>query len=378
VSSKRSIFVEADSTDKAFVPVPGAIDAGGTAAHRAISAWLTVLLGLVVCLILAGGLTRLTDSGLAITEWKPLAGALPPTTAQAWEEEFRKYRTIPEYQLQNKGMSLAEFKTIYWWEWGHRQLARLVGLVWAAGFLWFLLRRQIPPGWAGRLLLPGVCGAVQGGLGWWMVSSGLTGRMVDVASCRLAMHLGLAFVILGLVAWYRWQMLRSATDLFRASRHRDRAFVRVGTVFVALVFGQIILGALVAGIDAGRSYAQWPLMAEGEFLPSGAFDLVPLWANFTQNAALVQFNHRMLGYGVLLYAAWAWWRARRHPNGALRRACARAGAAVLVQAVIGIITIVTAAPWHVAIVHQFGAVVVLISVLHARFLAAYPMAQGIR
>lgn len=344
--------------------------AGTPAARRAISLWLTLMLGMVICLVLVGGLTRLTDSGLSITEWKPVTGALPPIGAEAWNEEFQKYRAIPEYQLQNKGMSLKEFKFIYWWEWGHRQLARMIGLVWALGFFWFLARRQIPPGWTGRLLLIGALGGLQGAIGWWMVSSGLTGRMLDVASYRLATHLGLAFVILCFISWYRWQMMRSDAELLDMAQKRDAGFISLSNVFLVLVFAQILLGALVAGIDAGRSYSEWPMMAEGEFLPSESFDLTPFWTNFTENAALVQFNHRMLGYLVLAFTAYAWWRARIHA--VLAPLYSLIAILILAQMVLGIVTVVTAAPWQIAIVHQLGAIIVILAVLYARFLAAYP------
>ena len=165
-------------------------------ARGAVRVWLMILFALVVVMIAVGGLTRLTDSGLSITEWKPVTGALPPMSAADWEAEFALYKQIPEYQLQNRGMSLEEFKVIYWWEWGHRQLGRVIGLVWALGFFFFLFTKRIPTGWTGRLLLLGALGGLQGAIGWWMVSSGLTGTMLDVASYRLATHLGLAFVIM--------------------------------------------------------------------------------------------------------------------------------------------------------------------------------------
>ncbi len=183
--------------------------------------WLIVLFALVAAMIVVGGLTRLTDSGLSITEWKPVTGALPPMNAEAWQAEFAKYQTIPEYQLQNKGMTLSEFKSIYWWEWGHRQLGRVIGLVWAAGFLAFLATKRIPTGWTPRLLGIGVLGGLQGAIGWWMVSSGLSGDSLDVASYRLATHLGLAFVILGFITWYILMLDRREADLMQARRNRE-------------------------------------------------------------------------------------------------------------------------------------------------------------
>lgn len=237
------------------------IDKGRRGARGAIRIWLMMLFVLVMAMIVVGGLTRLTDSGLSITEWAPVSGALPPMSEAAWQSEFDKYRQIPEYQLQNVGMSMAEFKFIYWWEWGHRQLGRFVGLVWALGFVGFLVTRKIPPGWTGRLLLLGGLGGLQGAIGWWMVASGLTGDRIDVASYRLATHLGLAFVILGVIAWFTFQLGRSERDLMQQRRVREGKLFSMSTGLMHFTFLQILLGALVAGIDAGRNYTDWPLMA---------------------------------------------------------------------------------------------------------------------
>lgn len=378
MTGKRSIFEEV-SSDSAGPKVArtGAISKSASGAIPAIRRWLHVLLLLVVVMILVGGLTRLTDSGLSITEWKPVTGAVPPLSETTWQEEFAKYQDTPEYLLQNKGMSLAEFKTIYWWEWGHRQLGRVMGLVWALGFLWFFFRRAIPTGWTARLLSLGVLGGAQGALGWWMVSSGLTGRMVDVASYRLALHLGLAFVILSLISWFLFLLRKTPEDLLRARRSREGALGQLAGILIALVFVQILLGALVAGIDAGRGYIDWPLMG-GQFLPSESFDYVPLWSNFFENPALVQFNHRMVGYLVGLFAVFVWWRSRRSPMKATKSAFNFVLVGVGLQMVLGILTVLYAAPWHFAILHQFGAIVVLVFALKARFSALYPAQQSLR
>lgn len=378
MSKQRSIFEDV-ATDKPAEDAPkgGLIDAGKTGARRAIAAWLLGLFALVACMIIVGGLTRLTDSGLSITEWKPVTGAVPPMSEAVWQDEFAKYKEIPEYQLQNKGMSLAEFKVIYWWEWGHRQLGRLVGLVWAIGFFYFLARRQIPKGWTGRLVFVGALGGLQGAIGWWMVSSGLTGRMLDVASYRLATHLGLAFVILGFLIWFAWQLQRSEMELFQARRNKEQRFVTLTTLLLALAFVQILSGALVAGIDAGRGYIDWPLM-NGQFLPDESFDYAPFWSNFFENPALVQFNHRMLGYITLAATLYLWYSSRGSAIVATRRACVWVLATVLAQMVLGIVTVLNAAPWQWAILHQLGAIIVIVSVLNARFSALYPKAQTLR
>ncbi len=378
MNNKRSIFEEVE-TGKATAAGPkgGLIDSGKSSARRMVSVWLMILFALVVLMIAVGGLTRLTDSGLSITDWKPVTGAIPPTSEQVWISEFEKYQAIPEFQLQNKNMTMSEFKTIYWWEWGHRQLGRIIGLVWAVGLVFFWLTKRIPSGWTGRLLLVGGLGGLQGAVGWWMVSSGLTGRMVDVASYRLATHLGLAFGILLVLAWFAWLLRRNEKDLFQARRQKDARMIRLVNILLVLAFVQILLGALVAGIDAGRGYIDWPLM-NGEFLPSESFDYEPMWTNFFENPALVQFNHRMMGYLVFLFTAYVWWQSRGSAIRATKRAFDWVLVMVLGQMVMGIGTVLYAAPWHIAIVHQFGAVVVVTLILRAGFEATYPKAQSLR
>jgi heme a synthase len=378
MADKRSIFEEVSAeTKSADKPAGGLIDSTKQNARRAIRIWLAILLGLVALMIVIGGLTRLTDSGLSITEWKPIAGAIPPMNAADWQVVFEKYQLSPEYLLQNKGMTLAEFKSIYWWEWGHRQLGRLIGLVWAIGFFWFLARRQIPTGWTARLVGLGVLGGLQGAIGWWMVSSGLSGRMVDVASYRLAIHLGLAFIIIGLIIWYLMGLSRGAQDMLQARRAREESLARLATILGMLVFAQILLGALVAGIDAGRGYIDWPLMG-GQFLPSESFDYTPFWSNFFENPALVQFNHRMLGYVVFLFAAFTWWQSRRSALRATKQAFNWLMGAILLQMVLGITTVLYAAQVHIAITHQIGAILIVALVLRARFAAMFPAAQSLR
>ncbi|MGP6086196.1 heme A synthase [Antarctobacter jejuensis] len=378
MATKRKLFEEVGEQGKSpAAPAGGMIDAGKRGARGAIRVWLISLFLLVVVMIAVGGLTRLTDSGLSITEWKPITGALPPMSAEAWQVEFDKYKEIPEYQLQNEGMSLAEFKTIYWWEWGHRQLGRVIGLVWALGFFGFMAARAIPTGWTPRLLLLGVLGGLQGAIGWWMVSSGLGGEMLDVASYRLATHLGLAFVILGFIAWYVYTLTYEERALMQARRSAEPKLYSMTTGLLHLTFLQILIGALVAGIDAGRTYNDWPLMA-GDFFPSNALDLEPLWRNFFENAGLVQFIHRVVGYLVLIFGVVVWLRSRRSPNTDTRFRYNAVFAVLLLQIALGIVTVVYIAPWHVAIVHQLGAVALWALILRARFAARYPAPQSIR
>jgi heme a synthase len=340
-------------------------------ARRAIQIWLMVLFALVVAIIAVGGLTRLTGSGLSITDWRPVTGAIPPMTETDWQREFDAYREIDQYRLLNLGMSLQEFKFIYWWEWGHRQLGRLVGLIWAAGFLWFWLRGQIPPGWTGRLLALGALGGLQGAIGWWMVASGLGEGMVAVASYRLAVHLGLAFVILGLIAWYVMRLGRSQAALLQARRGRESRAFSMSTGLMHFAFLQILLGALVAGIDAGRGYTDWPLMAGGIF-PPGMFEIEPVWRNFFENDGLVQFIHRKAGYLLALFALFVWLRGRRSLYAPVRAAFNTMVLVMAAQIVLGVLTVVYAAPWQLAIAHQLLAVGLWVAIIRARFLAGYP------
>ncbi|MFB9148193.1 heme A synthase [Roseovarius ramblicola] len=377
MSGKRSIFEDVDAGQRQTAPRGGVIDAGRRGARRGIRLWLMALFALVAVMIAVGGLTRLTDSGLSITEWKPVTGALPPMDQTVWQEEFDRYRAIPQYELLNKGMSLAEFKAIYWWEWGHRQLGRVIGLVWALGFFGFLLARQLPKGWTGRLLGLGALGGAQGAIGWWMVSSGLGDGMIAVASYRLAVHLGLAFVILGLIAWYVMALGREERELMQARRGREGRLFGLSTGLMHFAFLQILLGALVAGIDAGRTYTDWPLMAGG-LLPPDMMDLAPWWRNFFENPGTVQFIHRVSGYLLLAFAVVVWLRGRRSAHGVTRGAFTAMFAVLVLQMSLGIMTVLYIAPWHLAIAHQFVAVVLWVLILRARFLSQYPRATSIR
>ena len=385
MATKRKLFEEVGAGGPAVAVSPGGlIDGRGKGARRGIRAWLLVIFALVALMIVVGGLTRLTDSGLSITEWKPVTGAIPPLNAADWAAEFAKYKASPEFQLQNTAMTLDEFKSIFWWEWGHRQLGRVIGLVWAVGFFGFLLAKQIPPRWTKRLLAIGALGGLQGAIGWWMVSSGLTGAMVDVASYRLATHLGLAFIILGLITWYALLLGRTETDLLVARRAGERKLVVKATGLMHLAFVQILLGALVAGIDAGRAFPTWPDMngqffpADAFYVPDGAGGSLPVWHAFFENPGLVQFIHRMWGYGLFAYGVLVWLRGRASGNFATRRAFHAVMLMMVAQVALGIFAALTAAQPHVAITHQIGAVVLWVLIIRARHLSMYPVAGSIR
>ena len=381
MAGKRKLFEEVEAGAQVPVlPMGGLIDrAGSGGARGGIRIWLALIFALVAAMIVVGGLTRLTDSGLSITEWAPIHGAIPPLNAADWAEEFVKYQASPEYQLQNSAMTLESFKSIFWWEWGHRQLGRVIGLVWAVGFFGFLAARRIPVGWTGRLLLLGALGGVQGAIGWWMVSSGLQGQRVDVASYRLAVHLGLAFVIFGLIAWFFFLLGRSETDLMQARRAGEAKLKSLSTGLMHLTFLQILLGALVAGIDAGRGYPTWPLM-NGQVFPADAF-YVPggaVWQAFFENPGLVQFNHRLVGYLLFAMGIVAWLRGRKSAHKATRVAFHAIMAMLVAQLTLGVVTALTAASVHVAITHQIGAIILWVLVIRARYLSIYPVAGTIR
>jgi cytochrome c oxidase assembly protein subunit 15 len=329
--------------------------------QRAIRLWLIGVAALIFAMVLVGGATRLTESGLSIVEWQPVTGTVPPLSQAAWEAEFAKYRTIPQYQQTNRGMSLAEFKTIYWWEWSHRLLGRLIGVAFLLPFLWFMWRGWIGPGLRWRLWTIFGLGALQGAVGWWMVASGLAGR-TSVSQYRLAFHLTLACVIFAAVLWTAQRMLRRPFAL------PPRRLAVTADVLVVLVLAQIYLGALVAGLRAGLIYNTWPSI-DGAFIPNTAslFFQAPWWRNLFENTLTVQFNHRMLAYTV-------WIVAMLHLADALRTRDWRGGAltvagAVTLQAALGIVTLLHQAPLSLALAHQGMAMAVLtVSVLHAESL----------
>ena len=328
----------------------------------AVAAWLFVVAAMVVAMVVVGGMTRLTGSGLSITEWRPVTGAIPPLNAAAWASEFAKYQHIPQYQLVNRGMSLAQFQWIYGWEWTHRLLGRLIGVVFAAPFVFFLWRRMIPRRLWWRCGVIFALGALQGLVGWWMVASGLADR-VSVAPERLATHLGLALVLYaaciwtGLEAWNgRSRALREPARLWRVL-----AFTLLGAVFV-----QVLLGALVAGSGAGHVNTDWPLMA-GRVIPR---DYVAagqgVFGSLVHGVAAVQFNHRVFAYGLWIAAlAFALALGRdRYVAAPVRWTAWGLFASLTLQALLGIWTLRSAAPLGLSALHQLGAVGVLTMALY--------------
>lgn len=378
MTPKRSIFEEvSEKSATPATPKGGLIDTRPKGARKAIRIWLFVLFALVAAMVIVGGATRLTDSGLSITEWKPVTGALPPMNEADWQKEFTLYQATPQYALVNAHMTLSQFKGIYWWEWSHRQLGRMIGLIWALGFVFFWATKRIPTGWWGRLFLVGVLGGLQGVIGWWMVASGLTNDMVRVASYRLATHLGLAFFILCVIGWYAMALGRSEADLLQSRRMGDRRLSAMAGVVLVIAFVQVLLGALVAGIDAGRGFTDWPLMG-GEWLPPDPFSISPVWRNFFEDPGLVQFDHRMVGYVLFIVAIAVAFRGRRSPHMSTRIAFSWLGAWIFVQVGLGIITLMNAAPLYLGLLHQAGAIIAITLIQRARFMARYPKVGSVR
>ena len=326
---------------------------------RAVRAWLILVAALIFTTLIVGGATRLTESGLSITEWKPVTGVLPPMSQGDWQAEFDKYREIPQYRELNRGMTLQQFKTIYWWEWSHRFLARLVGAAFLLPFLYFLWRGMIPRELRTRLWLIFLGGAALGAVGWWMVASGLAGSArTSVSQYRLAFHLTLACVVYAAIVWTAQQMIARA-------REHVAPRLKVGAVvLVVLVIVQIYAGALVAGLDAGMSFNTWPLI-DGAFFPAGdrLWFETPWWRNLFENILTVQFNHRMLAYAIWMLATLHAFDAR----GSVALGSAVTLAIVItLQAVLGIVTLLHVAPLGLALAHQGMAVIVLTAaVLHA-------------
>lgn len=315
--------------------------------------WLQVVILTLVCLVVVGGATRLTDSGLSITQWKPIHGVIPPLSVAEWEEEFQLYRQIPEYQQINRGMSLDEFKVIFWWEWGHRLLARMIGLIFALPLVYFWLTGRVEK----RLRLPLIgllaLGGLQGFIGWWMVSSGLSVR-TDVSQYRLATHLTMACLIFSGCVW----IMRALTPQQVDRPPTAQSHLAAGGLALLALF-QIYLGALVAGLDAGFSYNTWPLM-DGALIPGDLFIQQPWWINLFENPKTVQFVHRCGAYLLLAMTLIHMLQSlRRAPATGHARGAMLLFGLVCLQALIGIVTLVTHVPIEMGLLHQAGGLMVL-------------------
>ncbi len=363
---ERSTRYDASTTSK--VPV----------SDQVLQAWLIGVAALVFAIIMVGGATRLTDSGLSITEWRPILGALPPLSMADWQEAFVKYQAIPQYESVNKGMTLDAFKVIFWWEWGHRLLGRVIGLacVVPLAFLWLSgrLRADYAPWLAGLVALVGL----QGGVGWYMVQSGLVGR-IDVSQYRLALHLSIAFVILGYLVWLILSLASQRRLPVLQTLGAGRRWAAYG--LAVLVFSQVAIGGFVAGLKAGRAYNTWPLM-DGQIIPDGLARLSPWWVNFTENITTVQFNHRLTAYVLVAFAIWHAVRiVRQADDERVRWSAIGVAIGVVAQMALGIWTVLAAVPIGLGVAHQgFAAVVFALAVWHAHavYVSAEAGAQAVR
>jgi cytochrome c oxidase assembly protein subunit 15 len=324
---------------------------------RGLAVWLLACCALVFAMVVVGGVTRLTHSGLSIVEWQPIVGTLPPLDDKAWHEAFLKYQQTPEFRQVNPDMDLAGFKRIFWWEYFHRLLGRVIGAVFLLPLLWFALRRRIPRSLIWKLAAIFALGGLQGAMGWYMVQSGL----VDdprVSQYRLAAHLGMALLIYAAMLWVALDLLFP-----RGNETAPRALRRFAFALVALVFAMALSGAFVAGIRAGLAYNTFPLM-NGHLVPPGMFVIDPWYLNFFNNIATVQFDHRAIAWLLAILVPWFWLRVRR----AVLPRRAKLGtdmllAVLALQIALGIATLLLAVPVPLAAAHQAGAMLVFSAVL---------------
>jgi cytochrome c oxidase assembly protein subunit 15 len=334
--------------------------------RRHVAAWLLLCAAMVFAMVVVGGVTRLTHSGLSIVEWQPLVGTLPPLNEGEWQTLFEKYQQTPEFKQVNFDMDLAGFKGIFWWEYFHRLLGRLIGVVFLLPFLWFLLRRRLEPRLAWQLGGVFLLGALQGALGWYMVASGLVDNP-RVSHFRLTAHLGMALAIFAAELWL-------ALRLLSANAPATGRLGPAGLGLAALIFVMALSGGFVAGLRAGYAYNTFPLM-NGHVVPPEILMLEPWWQNFLYNFATVQFVHRGIGWLLIFLVPWLWWRARREALDAQGRlACNLLLAALVAQVTLGIVTLVNGVPLLPAAAHQGGAVVLLGAALWAAHALRSPAA----
>lgn len=333
--------------------------AASTDRLRPVRIWLYCLAAFVLVMVFVGGATRLTESGLSITSWKPISGIVPPLTEADWRAEFEAYRQIPQYQREFAGwMGVEEFKLIFWWEWLHRFLGRMLGLAFAVPFAIFLVQRRIPKSLTWPLAGLFVLGGFQGVLGWWMVSSGLS-ELTYVSQYRLAAHLAAAAVLFLALLW----VARRLAPPIEEGGSPSRGWMLANWGLLGLVFIQIVAGAFVAGIHAGGAYNTWPLM-NGSFVPESLFGLDPTWRSFFEDVTTVQFNHRMIAYAIVIYVGAMWWLGRKAPGfSGVHGWMPRIALMTLIQVVLGIATLLTVVNIPLALAHQILAFLLMGMVL---------------
>lgn len=336
----------------------------------AVLRWLQASMIAAIAAIVIGGITRLTESGLSITEWKPIAGILPPLGAEAWHDAYARYLQIPEAQTVHRGITLEQFKNLFWWEWVHRLVARGVGLVLAVPFFVLLMRRRIRPEHRLRLANLPILTALQGAMGWHMVKSGLTER-TDVSQYRLVAHLAIALLLLTVIVWTAATLARSlrasapASPASDGTRRAGQRMFPLTLALAALCAVTVLAGGFVAGLDAGRFFNTFPLMG-GAIVPADYLALAPAWRNAFENPAAVQFHHRMLGIATVLAALTLWWSLRDAELPAAPQRAVRVVAAVaIVQFSLGVATLLLVVPIPLAALHQLGGVSLFIATLWA-------------
>jgi len=324
--------------------------------NRQLAIWLLVCCGLIFSMVILGGATRLTGSGLSMVDWKPIMGAIPPLTEESWQETFSKYKNFPEYKKVNKGMSLDEFKSIFWYEYGHRLLGRTIGIVFLIPFLIFLALKKIKRELIPKLITMFLLGGLQGLLGWYMVKSGLVDNP-RVSQYRLTAHLGAAVLIYGYILWVALGLLENSAR--RVTLHEVDHFRKLALVVTTVIIIMILSGGFVAGTRAGYVFNTFPLMYE-YFIPPGMFAMEPWYMNLFENLATIQFNHRMIAYAVIVLILILWFRIfNKAVTPGLRLASHLLLLMMMIQITLGISTLVLVVPVALGVAHQGGAILLL-------------------
>ena len=328
---------------------------------RSIIIWLLIVCLMIFSMVIIGGITRLTDSGLSMVEWKPLMGAIPPLSAVEWDRVFNLYKQYPEYQKVNAGMTLSEFKFIFFWEYFHRLFGRLIGIVFLLPYLYFLIKKKLPKSLNRRLFIAFFLGGLQGFMGWYMVKSGLVDRP-DVSHFRLAAHFGLALIIIGYIFWIIFDQIELSSEDFIFYPKLYKSIL----ILLLILSVQIIYGAFVAGLDAGLAYNTFPKMGT-QWVAEKVFSNIPIWKDFIENSATIQFTHRTLGWLVLILSIYIFIIGKNVTNRVQKRSLNYLSIMVLVQFVLGVMTLLMMVPISIASAHQGGAVILLILTLRALY-----------
>lgn len=380
MSKTRNIFEDVGTEAPRDRPLvqPGAIDrAARRGARGVVRLWLGAIFLALAAMVIGAALARLMGQGVILRGWLPLYAMLPPMDGAEWLTAFDRYRAGLPPEAPPAIADLAAFQQAFWWEWGVRQAGTVAAAFWALGLMGLSLPRMMPKGWPLRLFGLGVLMALIGLADWGLGPAGQVPAPYDADALRVASVTGLGYATLALITWYILKLGRSEAQLMQARRAREGAAFGLATAVMHLAVLQIVFGAMLAGLDAGRSFTDWPWMA-GQVLPPDPLGLNPVWRNLFDNPGLVQFIHRTLGYLMVLIGLAAWLKGRRSVHARTRRAFHGLAAMLVVQVALGVGTVLYAAQWHIAITHNVGAVVLVVLILRARFLAQYPIQKSIR